>query len=1235
MRGNMFLRSVLALSAAVAILGLAAGSAQAQAVVIFSEDFESPVVSGFSKGTLPDNGYWVGSSAGSGSDRKGLINEDGGDFTDPVGEQAFAFRYTNSGLTTADAVIGDFMSGITYTISFDAVLDGYNDTTPYTLQLIAFADGAARNDCRSTPAGSTMLQQVTGNATEDGLYTHVTFDYTVEPGAAEVGMDIGLRFRGATSSAIIDNVLVTMPGGAYWDLNGSDPGSGGSTPSGVWNATNAYFNPLDDGTGTPIAWTPGGKATFSAGDDANGTYTITVDGTQDIGGLTFLNGDVTLTPGAAGVLRMTSDTTVNVDAGLTTTIATQITDDGTAWELTKAGTGTLVISGSGTLGSGGNLTVSGGAIDMGGTSQTVGAMSISAAAPSGDTVSNGTITATSYAASNDTGTAIVSANLLDDAGSTMTKSGTGAMVLSGSNTYTGMTSINAGALVFGKQAALNGGLSSFTPANITVESGAALGLGVGDSGAGYFDSAAVGTVLSQMGTSTATTGMKAGAQLGLDTTNATGGTFTQSSVIGDLSDGNSLGLAKLGEGQLILDADNTYTGATTVYAGTLTAGAGKTSAFGATASLAFGPGSAATVQLNGNEISVSSLTSNGGTPIMENGADTDSALTINHSADITYAGVLQDGAGSGTLGLVKDGASMLTLSGTNTYTGGTIVNAGTLYVRADSLGTGDITFAGNGALRPVYGAYPVLDNNLTVNSGVTAELQAVNQYYRITIAGAVAGSGTLIASSTSNGAGSVTLSNAANTFTGTLQVGTSTQGVNLTVNSLADGANPILMYGTSSRPAYFTLGSGEASSLLFDSRQITLLGGAGSVVKISNNNGTAGNTIIINTDLAVDAAGNKTLNLGGSNTGSNAFTGAISDGVDAVISLAKEGGGTWALSGTNSYSGTTTLNAGTLSIGASNNLGDGSDTNGLVFNGGTLRITGTELTHMWDLTNSGTRPITYTAGKAVGLDIADAGHTFTVDHVLNQTTGGLTKSGEGTLVLGDINTYTGNTAVTAGTLDVTGEIAGSAVTVNADAQITGGGTVKSLTINTGAGFTWGFGDGGDYTMDVDGDLSLADNWVIKLVDLGADPDASLTYDLFTYGGAYDDAAEFSDALTNLVIDDTEALGWDTSGLTIIAAGGYVSITGVGSTVTVGDANGDGVVDSADYIMVKTHLGGAPGAEGVGGDLDGDGTVDWDDLQILQTALTAGAGAGTPIPEPATMGLLAFGAFAMIRRRRRA
>ena len=83
----------------------------------------------------------------------------------------------------------------------------------------------------------------------------------------------------------------------------------------------------------------------------------------------------------------------------------------------------------------------------------------------------------------------------------------------------------------------------------------------------------------------------------------------------------------------------------------------------------------------------------------------------------------------------------------------------------------------------------------------------------------------------------------------------------------------------------------------------------------------------------------------------------------------------------------------------------------LVFNGGTLQINGTTLTSL-----NPDRPTTFTSGSTIGFNVNTGTHTFTVGQTLNQGTGGLTKTGDGTLALDAANTYTGVTTVSAGVL---------------------------------------------------------------------------------------------------------------------------------------------------------------------------------------------------------------------------
>ncbi|MDT8390352.1 MAG: autotransporter-associated beta strand repeat-containing protein [Lentisphaeria bacterium] len=143
---------------------------------------------------------------------------------------------------------------------------------------------------------------------------------------------------------------------------------------------------------------------------------------------------------------------------------------------------------------------------------------------------------------------------------------------------------------------------------------------------------------------------------------------------------------------------------------------------------------------------------------------------------------------------------------------------------------------------------------------------------------------------------------------------------------------------------------------------------------------------------------NKTVHLPGVIRNSN-------DTLAAGIN--KSGAGTLLLTAANTYDGATTISAGTVSIETSANAGVGG---AIVFDGGTLQIRGTTLTQLSGLGHAAT----LNSNKTVGFDIQAAGNTFTADQVLNQGTGGLIKSGAGTLVLNQNNTFTGATTVSGG-----------------------------------------------------------------------------------------------------------------------------------------------------------------------------------------------------------------------------
>jgi len=152
-----------------------------------------------------------------------------------------------------------------------------------------------------------------------------------------------------------------------------------------------------------------------------------------------------------------------------------------------------------------------------------------------------------------------------------TNSSTGLTLLTGTNTYTNLTTVTAGTLQFGKTASLyNSNTANWIAGRLAVASGATLAFNVG--GTGEFTTGNVTTLLTNLATSTAANnGMNAGSALGFDTSNASASLFTIGDVVADTTGpaGGSRGLTKLGSGTLALSAVNTYSGTTIVGAGTL------------------------------------------------------------------------------------------------------------------------------------------------------------------------------------------------------------------------------------------------------------------------------------------------------------------------------------------------------------------------------------------------------------------------------------------------------------------------------------------------------------------------------------------------------------------------------------------------------------------------------------------------------------------------------------------
>jgi autotransporter-associated beta strand protein len=282
------------------------------------------------------------------------------------------------------------------------------------------------------------------------------------------------------------------------------------------------------------------------------------------------------------------------------------------------------------------------------------------------------------------------------------------------------------------------------------------------------------------------------------------------------------------------------------------------------------------------------------------------------SGAITISAPINNNGGAVTL--VKSGSGTLTLSSTTSnYSGGTVVNAGALYVSATAnLSSGGITFNGpatvqasNGGLS---GAWPI-----TLNNGAIATFTGQGGWdYQFYTTGAATGSGGVYSVSSGGPAGSpvVKLLSTANTFTGPIYLGNTTNrnGV-VYVASLADSASPIVFgYGTGSNGfrtgCHLVYDTGATADLVLNQRYFVLAGVASPVNGILNDSSRA---LTVNTDLQVTGTGANNLSLGGTGAGLGTFAGKIADGPGAVVNLTKAESGRWALSGTNTYSGATTM----------------------------------------------------------------------------------------------------------------------------------------------------------------------------------------------------------------------------------------------------------------------------------------------------------------------------------------
>ena len=316
-----------------------------------------------------------------------------------------------------------------------------------------------------------------------------------------------------------------------------------------------------------------------------------------------------------------------------------------------------------------------------------------------------------------------------------------------------------------------------------------------------------------------------------------------------------------------------------------------------------------------------------------------SGVTVNTNANnVSFDGVI---SGSGSI--TKTGAGTLILSGTNTYSGGTTISAGTLSIGSDTnIGSGTNTIGNKGTL--------LLSGNGTYTNDWTlsGEGSAIATDNNNTLSGVLSGNGGL----TKTGTGTLTLTGN-NTYAGGTAINDGTlkgniaSGTDLSIaaGAIYDGDNKARSVdglnggGKLLNTSGLTVQSGDFAGIIDNSNTSLTKTGAGTLTLTGNNaytgsttisEGTLKGNIASGTDLSIAASAtydgaNKARSVGGLNGGGkilntdgltvqNGTFGGVID--NSNTSLTKTGAGTLTLSGTNTYTGMTTVRSGTLALGS-------------------------------------------------------------------------------------------------------------------------------------------------------------------------------------------------------------------------------------------------------------------------------------------------------------------------------
>jgi autotransporter-associated beta strand protein len=373
-----------------------------------------------------------------------------------------------------------------------------------------------------------------------------------------------------------------------------------------------------------------------------------------------------------------------------------------------------------------------------------------------------------------------------------------------------------------------------------------------------------------------------------------------------------------------------------------------------------------------------------------------SGITLENATNLTYSGSTDNliksiAVTSGTGTIENTGSGLLTLSGALTKNGTTLVlkggsngitvtgSIGGSNPNSDLLIDGGVTTLAN---TNTYNGPTYLQNGAALTASITDALPTANGRSALIMDASGTGSSTLtlgasqsIASLTGAASSSVILASH------TLTIGTSTGstthagGISGTGALLKDDASIQILSGTNTYTGGTTISAGTLSisggSALADAGTVTLANASGAVLSVSTSEtigslsggGASGGNVVI--------ASGQTLTV--NQTADATFSGAISG-----ANLVKNGSGTLTVNGSNSYTGTTTVNSGTLTAASANALGSSTVIN---VNAGSLLVTAADAINDSAAINlgGGKLAVSGTFNETVGLLTLSANSTIDLD----------------------------------------------------------------------------------------------------------------------------------------------------------------------------------------------------------------------------------------------------------------